>query len=148
MVDLMRHHVSKSRLKIVVSSCGPTLLGLALCANVFQSGCRNTGETLPEIVFEHKIEPAPPRTGPATVTLKLADSAGKPIDGAQINLEGNMSHPGMRPVFSEARGVEPGHYEANFEFTMRGDWVVLVHVTLPDGRKIQRQIDLKGVQSR
>jgi hypothetical protein len=148
MVDRMRHHVSKSRLKIVVSSCGPTLLGLALCANVFQSGCRKTDETPPDIVIEHKIAPTPPRTGPATVTLKLADYAGKPIDGARINLEGDMSHPGMRPVFSEAREAEPGRYEANLEFTMGGDWVILVHITLPDGRELQRQIDVKGVQSR
>ena len=79
--------------------------------------------------------------------LKLADSAGKPINGARINLEGNMSHPGMRPVFSEAREIESGRYEAPLEFTMRGDWFILFHITLPDGRKLQKQIDVKGVQS-
>jgi hypothetical protein len=122
-------------------------LGLAFCANLFQSGCHKTGEKPPDIVFEHKIAPAPPRTGSATVTLKLADSAGKPINGARINLEGNMSHPGMRPVFSEAREVESGRYEAPLEFTMKGDWFILFHITLPDGRKLQRQIDVKGIQS-
>jgi YtkA-like len=145
MVGRMRRHISRSRLKIFVSSCDSAFLGLALCANVFQSGCRKTIETPPDIVFESKIAPVPPRTGPATVTLKLADSAGKPIDGVRINLEGNMSHPGMRPVFSEAREVESGRYQATLEFTMRGDWVILVHITLPDGRKLQRQIDVKGV---
>jgi YtkA-like protein len=104
-------------------------------------------ETPPDLVFESKIAPDPPRTGPVTVTLKLADSVGRPIDGAKINLEGNMSHPGMRPVFSEAREVEPGRYEAALEFTMRGDWVILFHLTLPDGRRMQRQIDVKGVRS-
>jgi hypothetical protein len=135
-------------MKIVVSSCGPALLGVVLCANFFQSGCHKTSEKPPDIGFEHQIAPTPPRTGPATVTLKLADSAGKPIDGARINLEGNMSHPGMRPVFSEARELESGRYQATLEFTMGGDWVILVHITLPDGRKLQRQIDVKGVQSR
>ena len=28
---------------------------------------------------------------------------------------------------------------------MAGDWFVLVHVTLPDGRKLDRQFDIKGV---
>jgi YtkA-like len=134
-------------MKIVVSLCGPAILGLALFANVFQSGCHKTSEKPPEIVFEHKIAPDPPKTGSATITLKLADSAGKPINGARISLEGNMSHPGMRPAFSEAREVEPGRYEATLEFTMRGDWIILVHGALPGGRKLQRQIDVKGVQS-
>jgi hypothetical protein len=135
------------RLKIVISPRGTAFLGLALCANLFQSGCHKTSEKPPDIVFEHKIAPDPPRTGSSTVTLKLADSAGKPISGARVNLEGNMSHPGMRPVFSEAREMESGRYEAPLEFTMRGDWFILFHITLPDGRKLQRQIDVKGVQS-
>ena len=58
-----------------------------------------------------------------------------------------MSHAGMRPVFSEARELEPGRYEAPIEFTMGGDWIILVRVTLPDGRKFQRQLDVKAVQS-
>jgi hypothetical protein len=122
-------------------------MGLALCACLFLSGCYKTSETPTDIVFEHKISPDPPKTGSATITLKLADSGGKPINGARINLEGNMSHPGMRPVFSEAREVEPGRYEAPLEFTMRGDWFILFHITLPDGRKLEKQIDVKGVQS-
>lgn len=122
-------------------------MGSALCANLIQSSCHKTSEPPPDIVFEHKIAPDPPRTGSATVTLKLADSDGKPINGARINLEGNMSHPGMRPVFSEAREVEPGRYEAPLEFTMRGDWIILFHITLADGRKLQKEIDVKGVQS-
>jgi hypothetical protein len=122
-------------------------LGLALCANVLHSGCRKTSETPPDIVFEHKVAPDPPTKGPATVTLKLADSAGKPIVGARVNLEGNMSHPGMRPVFGEASEAPPGRYEAALEFTMGGDWVIIFHITLPDGRSLQRQIDVKGVRS-
>jgi hypothetical protein len=122
-------------------------LGLALCVNVLHSGCRKSSETPPDIVFESKVAPDPPTKGPATVTLKLADSAGKPIVGARVNLEGNMSHPGMRPVFGEASEVSPGRYEAALEFTMGGDWVILFHITLPDGRSLQRQIDVKGVRS-
>jgi YtkA-like len=123
------------------------VLGLALCANVLHSGCRKTSETPRDIVFEHKVAPDPPTKGPATVTLKLADSAGRPIVGARVNLEGNMSHPGMRPVFGEASEVAPGRYEAALEFTMGGDWVILFHITLPDGRSLQRQLDVKGVRS-
>jgi hypothetical protein len=137
------------RLRVSVSPWLKLLafVGLALCANVFPSGCRKASEKPPDVLIEHKIAPDPPRTGLATITIKLADSAGKPINGARINLEGNMSHPGMRPVFSEAREVGSGRYEAALEFTMRGDWFILFHITLPDGQKLQRQIDVKGVQS-
>jgi hypothetical protein len=143
----MHHHQCRVQLKSFVSACRLTFLGLALCANLLQSGCHKASEKPPDLLIEHRITPDPPRTGLATFTLKLADSAGKPIHGARISLEGNMSHAGMRPVFSEAREVESGSYEAPLEFTMRGDWVILIHLTLPDGRKLQRQIAVKGVQS-
>ena len=138
---------SSVRQKIVVSAAKFTFLGLALGANFFQSGCRNPVERQPDIAFEYKIAPDPPKTGPASFTLKLADSAGNPVNGARISLEGNMSHAGMRPVFSEAREVESGRYEATLDFTMRGDWIILLNITLPDGRKLQKQIDVKGVQT-
>ena len=59
-----------------------------------------------------------------------------------------MSHPGMRPIFSEARETEPGRYEAPIEFTMGGDWIILVDITLPEGRKLQRQFEIKGVKAK
>src|SRR5215510_1817080 len=122
-------------------------LGLMLSANLFLSGCHRTSGNQPDIMFEYKISPDPPQTGLATVTLKLADSAGKPINGARISLEGNMTHAGMRPVFSEARELESGRYEAALELTMRGDWIILVHLNLPDGRKMEKQIALNEVRS-
>jgi hypothetical protein len=114
---------------------------------LFQIGCHKKDNDLPDIKFEYKIAPDPPRTGLTTVTLKLADSAGEPINGAQISLEGNMSHAGMRPVFSKAREVSSGSYESVLEFTMKGDWIIIVHLTLPDGRKLQRQIVVNEVRS-
>jgi hypothetical protein len=85
---------------------------------------------------------------PATVSLKVIDFlSSKPVSGARVTLEGNMTHAGMTPVFAEAKEVEPGRYRATLEFTMAGDWVVLVHAALPDGRKIERQFDVKGVRA-
>lgn len=56
-----------------------------------------------------------------------------------------MSHAGMVPVFADARETEPGRYQSTMELSMAGDWFILVHVTLKDGRKIDRQFDIKGV---
>ena len=119
----------------------------ALCAGLFLAGCQPRVETRADLTVAHEVAPDPPRVGTATITLRVADAAGRPLSGARVSLEGNMSHPGMRPVFGEARELEPGRYESPLEFTMGGDWVVLVRLTLPDGRKIERQFDVKGVQS-
>ena len=41
--------------------------------------------------------------------------------------------------------VESGRYRAYIVLTMAGDWVILAHVTLPDGPKLDRQIEVNGV---
>ena len=56
-----------------------------------------------------------------------------------------MSHAGMVPVFADARETEPGRYQSTVELTMAGDWFILVHITLTDGRKLDRQFEIKGV---
>jgi hypothetical protein len=76
----------------------------------------------------------------------LADSAAKPITGAHIAIEADMSHAGMSPGFAEANETDPGRYQARLEFPMAGDWVILLHVTLRDGKKLERQFDVRGVR--
>ena len=127
--------------------CLTAFCALALCAGLFLGGCGRSRSPRADITVEHEILPDPPSVGPSTVTLRLKDAAGRPLSGARVSLEGNMTHPGMRPVFSEARESAAGLYWSDFEFTMGGDWVVTVHVTLPDGRKVERLIDVKGVKS-
>ena len=56
-----------------------------------------------------------------------------------------MSHAGMTPVFAGANETAPGQYSSTLELSMAGDWYVVVHMTLPDGRKLERQFDIKAV---
>ena len=56
-----------------------------------------------------------------------------------------MSHPGMAPVFVEARETEAGRYRAVIELSMAGDWYVIAHVSFRDGRNFQKQFEIKGV---
>ena len=58
-----------------------------------------------------------------------------------MTLEGNMSHAGMSPVFAEAHEAGNGNYRATMELSMAGEWIVLVHVTLADGRKVEQQFE-------
>lgn len=108
---------------------------------------RGQTQDIEEINLDLAVAPNPPAVGPAMLTLDLSDANNQPITGAAIDLEGNMSHAGMTPVFAEATEVEPGRYEAPLEFTMGGDWFIVVLATLPDGRQLERQIDLPGVEA-
>lgn len=129
---------TRGHLLLAAIACACTLLGVA---------CRLT-EPTPDLRVEHEISPSPPRVGATTVNLKLTDFASsKPLSGARVRLEGNMTHAGMTPVFADAKEVEPGRYRATLELTMSGDWVVLIHVVRPDGRQIERQVDVKGVRA-
>jgi hypothetical protein len=110
------------------------------------AGCRKPAETDSAIVIESAIVPSPARIGLATVTLRLSDAAGKPVRQARIALEADMSHAGMRPEFGKAGEIAAGRYQGRLNFTMAGDWVVLMHVTLPGGHKLERQMEVNGVR--
>jgi YtkA-like len=120
--------------------------GMACAATLFQAGCHRPVASSALVTIEHQISPEPVRVGSATIVLKLADASAKPVTGAQIAIEADMSHPGMSPLFSEAKETESGRYEAHLQFQMAGDWVILLHVRLPDGNTLQRQIDVRGVR--
>lgn len=80
------------------------------------------------------------------ISLTLSEADGQPIIGATVDLEGNMTHAGMAPVISQAQEVGAGQYEAPLDFNMAGDWFILVRAALPDGRKLERQVDVPGVK--
>lgn len=110
-------------------------------------GCHPQVEAAPEIALDHEITPWPLHVGRAGITLSLHD-ASTPVTGARITLEGDMSHPGMSPVFGEARELVPGSYHGNIDLAMAGDWVLVVHITLANGYKLERQIELKAVEAK
>lgn len=113
---------------------------------LFAAGCSRPIDSLPTITVEKAISPEPPRVGPATITFKLADARMKPVSGARVTLEADMSHAGMAPLFGEAKEIEPGEYQADFRFAMAGDWIVLLHVRLPSGQTLERQFNVSGVR--
>lgn len=58
-----------------------------------------------------------------------------------------MSHPGMAPVLANATEAAPGNYGATLELSMAGDWIVVTHASLTDGRKLDQQFKINGVAS-
>lgn len=123
------------------------LLAWTLTAGVLLAGCRPGASAADGVDLSWKVAPDEPAVGSATFEVRLKDKAsGRPVTGAAVKLEGDMTHPGMRPVFSTARETEPGRYEATMRFTMAGDWVVLLDATLAGGRSLHREVEVRGVR--
>jgi len=122
------------------------LLLLAFTATWVLTGCSRQPDSTSTVTIEHEISPEPARIGSVVVTFRLADLAAKAVTGAHIALEAEMSHAGMAPVFGEAKEIAPGRYQAHLAFEMAGDWVILLHVILPGGQTLERQIDVRGVR--
>ena len=120
---------------------------LAMACVALTAACRRADDAAPGIAVKEEITPQPARVGPATVSIELANASQKPIAHAAIMVEADMSHPGMSPVFAKAKETAPGSYCAPVEFSMAGDWIVLLHIRLADGRRIERQMDVRGVLS-
>lgn len=108
-------------------------------------GCDPLPEASFDFKLEHEVSPQPPRVGPVTITLRLTDLSGAPITGVLMELEGNMSHAGMVPVFAVAKETEAGVYRSTLELSMAGDWFVLVNATWGENRRFGRKFEIKGV---
>jgi hypothetical protein len=93
------------------------------------------------------LEPAPPAVGaPIVVRMTLRDRDQRPVTGARLTLEGLMSHPGMAPVAAAVTERGNGEYDAPLQFTMAGDWILLVTGELPGDVPFKRQIEINGVR--
>lgn len=124
------------------------LLLLACAATITLTACHKPMTAKDGISVQQEISPQPVRIGQATVTIRLTDTAAKPVPHAHIMVEADMTHPGMSPIFAPSKETSPGIYEAHIDFNMSGDWVVLSHIELPNGHKLERQMDVKGVQAK
>jgi hypothetical protein len=121
-------------------------LVLLVVAVVVGIGCHRPHNTSSAVTVEFQIEPKPVRVGPVVIRLTLTDAGNHPLTGAQIAVEADMSHAGMSPVFGQATEVQPARYESHLSLGMAGDWVILLHGTLPNGEKLERQFDVRDVR--
>jgi hypothetical protein len=116
---------------------------ITLVVVLFGGVACNKHQATPGFAIDTAFSPEPARIGRESVTVRMKDSAARPVTGAHLMVEGNMSHAGMAPVFGEGKEIEPGRYEANLDLSMRGSWVISLHVRLASGEKIERQIPIE-----
>lgn len=122
------------RLRRAAAVCAVTLGLLA-------AGCAQPDRPS-QLTLSWTIAPDPPSVGPARLSVTLTHDA-RPLTGARVRFEGNMTHPGMKPVRAEAREMAPGRYEAELGLTMGGDWIVSVEATPEGGDVLRNEIRLR-----
>ena len=124
------------RRSLITAACLTAMIGAL--------GCRPSPETADDVAVEVTFA-SRPCVGTSTCTVRLTDAAGAPLSGALVEIEGNMNHAGMVPVFGTAEESAPGSYRAPLEFTMGGDWFLIVSGELADGRSIESIVDVPAV---
>ncbi|HEY9156158.1 MAG TPA: FixH family protein [Opitutaceae bacterium] len=121
---------------------------LATAALVSLLGCRpKPREPLGLLQASAQFEPNPPVAHHAVnVKVTLTDAAGKPLQLGHLDVEGDMNHAGMSPVFAHFDEITPGQYSGQIEFTMGGDWFLLLSGQLPGNTHFVKKIDVLGVK--
>jgi hypothetical protein len=109
-------------------------------------GCAKPSRVADDVRFILVSDPQLPRVGRNTFTVTLTSQAGQPVPGARVSLEGDMSHPGMSPAFSDAREIADGKYQAILDLKMLGDWTIIAHIQLPSGRTFDRETKFPNLQ--
>jgi hypothetical protein len=129
-----------------VASAFTGRLGIALLTALL-SGCWRTASSTNEIIVRWTTGPPTATAGADTRTrITLQDDQQRPVHGARLQLEAHMSHPGMAPVVRRLTEGDAGIYEADVQFSMAGEWVLVVTGTLADGRRITRRLPVASVR--
>ncbi len=120
---------------------------LLLLGGVWILGCRpGTNGTDVDAQVAIEFDPRPPAVGTTGLKIILTDPESRPVRLEQLEVEGNMNHAGMRPVFTRLEETEPGHYVGTIEFTMGGDWFLLLSGQLSGGGRFHKKVDVPGVK--
>jgi hypothetical protein len=113
----------------------PLVLALLLASLLAVVGCSRVSQEAQHNQLQIElVEPLfPPAVGKDTLNIRLFDANDNPINDATIAIKADMTHAGMVPILGDATEGDKGLYKVPFEWSMGGDWVVVVQATLPDG---------------
>jgi hypothetical protein len=109
-------------------------------ALVLLSSCRP--QSFGGLRIESHVDPNPAGIGPAAIRIELFDRRNNSVSDARVTVEADMAHPGMKPVFAEAKPVSGNTFEAKLDFEMPGDWTILITATHPNGIRVEQQQSL------
>lgn len=94
-----------------------------------------------DLVVELELNRLPPPVGREVVAeVRVRRKNGSPVTGADLALEGHMTHPGMAPVIAPLADVGDGRYRTAMTLTMGGEWVVFLSGRLADGVAVRQRL--------
>lgn len=99
-----------------------------------------------DLKFESTLAPTPVSVGTTRFQLRVFDAAGGPVRGARLQVQAQMSHPGMAPLVVIAAERGEGLYEAELQFSMGGDWILVIEGSLSNGARVHHRIDVPNVR--
>ncbi len=105
----------------------------------------STPDGTEDILISYQPDNNPALGGDATVTITITDQDGNAISDATVEVVGDMVHAGMMPVSGTGEHTEAGQYIVPLSWTMAGDWIVTVKVSLADGREIEQEFEQQVV---
>ncbi len=127
--------------KLLILICALTSITLTACGD-------STNSTPTGVVGELRLAlstvPDPPASRTEVIMrITVTDQAGKPVDGARVELSADMttmSHPGVGGVLADKGG---GIYEGTAKFVMGGPWRVVVVATKDGGKRTTGTFDIE-----
>ncbi len=110
------------------------------------AGCRSAAQPTPQPAaqaaqIDLTIDPQPPVVGDAGLTATVTRD-GQPVTEATVSVRGDMTHAGMRPELASGVTDAQGKAIIPFHWTMSGDWIVTVTVTLADKSEVAQEFDV------
>ncbi len=118
---------------------------LVACLVVACSGASGADGNTQGLSAKLTFDPQP-HIGTVECTVALTNADGTPAQCTEVELEGNMNHAGMVPVFAAAEARGEGTFVAELEFTMGGDWLIFVRGKSPEGKAFEIVKDVTGVR--
>jgi hypothetical protein len=122
------------------------MLLVAAGACMLMTACRPPSEPRRDLRLEWSVVPTPARVGPATLAVTFRNADGSPEIGASLRVDAQMSQPGMAAESVTLNELGGGRYAGTVQFTMPGDWMLLVQGSLSNGTAVEHRIDVPRVR--
>ena len=88
---------------------------------------------------EVRFTPERPTVGKAEICIEVDPR----LELTKVEVVGDMTHAGMIPVEAEAHPAGPGLWRVeDFDFNMRGDWVLTITAYDKEGKKYTKEVRL------
>ena len=104
-----KYYLSVSDKRMIASS--RLIIFALVAALVILTGCRQRSaisDASKTAQISLVVEPSPPVIGETVLIVTLENDLGEPIEGASLQLRGDMSHAGMTPEFAEVETADGG----------------------------------------